>query len=160
MQDYHMRKKEREITDKNKIAQIMKHGKYVTISMCRMNKPYITTLSYGFDEEQNCLYIHSANMGLKLDILKENPNVCSTIIEDLGYIMSACSHKYRSIVFWGTMELILDLEEKKHGFDVLLKHLEENPSKVKKRFLKNEKSYVDTCIIRLDIKKVTGKASE
>jgi len=160
MQDYHMRKKEREITDKNKIAQIMKHGKYVTISMCRMNKPYITTLSYGFDEEQNCLYIHSANMGLKLDILKENPNVCSTIIEDLGYIMSACSHKYRSIVFWGTMELILDLEEKKHGFDVLLKHLEENPSKVKKRLLKNEKSYVDTCIIRLDIKKVTGKASE
>jgi len=160
MQDYHMRKKEREITDKNKIAQIMKHGKYVTISMCRMNKPYITTLSYGFDEEQNCLYIHSANMGLKFDILKENPNVCSTIIEDLGYIMSACSHKYRSIVFWGTMELILDLEEKKHGFDVLLKHLEETPSKVKKRLLKNEKSYVDTCIMRLDIKKVTGKASE
>ena len=155
-----MRKKEREITDKNKIAQIMKHGKYVTISMCRMNEPYITTLSYGFDEEQNCLYIHSAIMGLKLDILKENPNVCSTIIEDLGYIMSACSHKYRSIVFWGTMELILDLEEKKHGFDVLLKHLEENPSKVKKRLLKNEKSYVDTCIMRLDIKKVTGKASE
>ena len=160
MQDYHMRKKEREITDKNKIAQIMKHGKYVTISMCRMNKPYITTLSYGFDEEQNCLYIHSANMGLKLDILKENPNVCSTIIEDLGYIMSVCSHKYRSIVFWGTMELILDLEEKKHGFNVILNHLEENPSKMKRKLLKNEKSYVDTCIMRLDIKKVTGKVSE
>jgi len=155
-----MRKKEREITDKNKIAQIMKQGKYVTISMCRMNEPYITTLSYGFDEEQNSLYIHSTNMGLKLDILKENPNVCGTIIEDLGYVMSACSHKYRSIVFWGKIVFTKDLEEKKHGFDVLLNHLEENPSKVKKRLLKNEESYVDTCIIRLDIKKVTGKASE
>ena len=160
MQNYHMRKKEREITDKNKIAQIMKHGKYVTISMCRMNEPYITTLSYGFDEERNSLYIHSANMGLKLDILKENPNVCGTIIEDLGYVMSACSHKYRSIVFWGKMVFTKDLEERKHGFDVLLNQLEENPSKVKKKLLKNEESYVDTCIIRLDIKKVTGKASE
>ena len=160
MQNYHMRKKEREITDNTKIAQIMKHGKYVTISMCRMNEPYITTLNYGFDEEQNSLYIHSANMGLKLDILKENPNVCGTIIEDLGYIMSACSHKYRSIVFWGKMVFIKDLEEKKHGFNVILNHLEENPSKMKRKLLKNEKSYVDTCIMRLDIKKVTGKASE
>ncbi len=160
MLNYHMRKKEREITDKNKIAQIIKQGKYVTISMCRMNEPYITTLSYGFDEEQNSLYIHSANMGLKLDIIKENPNVCGTIIEDLGYIMSACSHKYRSIVFWGKIVFTKDLEEKKHGFDVLLNHLEENPSKVKKSLLKNEESYVDTCIIRLDITKVTGKASE
>ncbi len=160
MQNYHLRKKEREITDKNKIAQIMKHGKYVTISMCRMNEPYITTLSYGYDEKQNSLYLHSANMGLKLDILKENPNICGTIIEDLGYINGACSHKYRSIVFWGEMVFTKDLDEKKHGFDVLLNHLEEYPNKVKKKFLKNEKSYIDVCIMRLDIKKVTGKVSE
>jgi nitroimidazol reductase NimA-like FMN-containing flavoprotein (pyridoxamine 5'-phosphate oxidase superfamily) len=60
----------------------------------------------------------------------------------------------------GEMVIIKDIEEKKHGFDVLLNHLEENPSKMKKRFLKNEKSYFDTCIMRLDIRKVTGKASE
>jgi len=160
MQSYHMQKKEREITDKNKIEQILKKGKYVTISMCRLNEPYITTLSYGFDKDQNALYFHSANLGLKLDILKENSNVCGTIIEDLGYIMGACSHKYRSIVFWGEMAILKDIEEKKHGFHIILNHLEENPNKMKKRFFKNEKSYVDTCVMRLDIKKVTGKASE
>ena len=160
MLSYHMQKKEREITYKNKIEQILKRGKYVTIAMCKMDEPYIVTLSYGFDEEQNALYFHSAKLGLKLDIIKENPNVCATIIEDLGYIKSACSHKYRSIVFWGKMVIIKDLEKKKHGFDVLLNHLEENPSKMKKRFFKNEKSYIDTCVMRLDIKMVTGKASE
>ena len=160
MQNYHMQKKEREITDKIRIEQILKNGKYTTISICRMGEPYIFTLSYGFDKDKNALYFHSANLGLKLDILKENPNVCGTIIEDLGYVMDGCSHKYRSIVFWGEMVIIKNLEEKKHGFDVLLNHLEENPSKMKKRFFKTEKSYIDTCVMRLDIKKVTGKASE
>lgn len=160
MQSYHMQKKEREITDKSKINQILKRGKYVTISMCKMDEPYIITLNYGFDEEQNAFYFHSANLGLKLEILKENSKVCGTLIEDLGYVRNTCSHKYRSIVFMGEMVIIKDIEEKKHGFDVLLNHLEENPSKMKKRFLKNEKSYFDTCIMRLDIRKVTGKASE
>ncbi|MBY9010967.1 MAG: pyridoxamine 5'-phosphate oxidase family protein [Candidatus Lokiarchaeota archaeon] len=160
MQSYHMQKKEREITDRNRIERILKRGKYVTISMCEKDEPYITTLSYGFDKGNNALYFHSANLGLKLDILKKNPNVCGTLIEDLGYNIGACSHKYRSIVFWGEMILIKDLEEKKHGFDVLLNHLEANPSKMKKRFFKNEQSYGDTCIMRLDIKKITGKASE
>jgi nitroimidazol reductase NimA-like FMN-containing flavoprotein (pyridoxamine 5'-phosphate oxidase superfamily) len=155
-----MQKKEREIKEKNRIEEILKRGKYVTISMCRKNEPYITTLSYGFDKVQKALYFHSANLGLKLDILKENPNVCATIIEDLGYISGACSHKYRSTVFWGEMTIIKDLGGKKHGFDVMLNHLEENPSKMKKRFFKDEKSYFDTCIMRLDIKKITGKASE
>ena len=155
-----MQKKEREITDKTRIEQILNEGKFVTISMCKMGEPYIITLSYGFDDKQNALYFHTANLGLKLDILKENSNVCGTIVEDLGYVRGACSHKYRSIVFWGKMVFIKDLEEKKHGFNVLLNHLEENPSKIRKKLLKNEKSYVNTCIMRLDIKKVTGKASE
>ncbi len=155
-----MQKKDREVTDKSIIEQILKNGKYATISMCRMEEPYIVTLSYGFDEDKNALYFHSANLGLKLDILKDNSNVCGAIIEDLGYNKSACSHKYRSIVFWGEMMIIQDIEEKKHGFNVLLNHLEENPREMKKKFLKNEQSYADTCIMRLCIKKITGKASE
>ena len=155
-----MQKKEREIREKNTIREILLKGKYVTISMCRRNEPYIITLSYGFDETQNALYFHSANLGLKLDFLKENPNVCATIIEDLGYINGACSHKYRSVVFWGNMTIINELGEKKHAFDVLLNHLEENPNKLKSRFFKNEKSYEDTCIMRLDILRATGKASD
>ena len=160
MQSYHMLKREREIKDKNKINDILKSGKYATISMCRENEPYIVTLSYGFDEEQFALYFHSANLGLKLDILKENSYVCGTVIEDLGYISGACSHKFRSIIFWGNMMIITDIEEKKHGFEVLLNHLEENPSKMKKRFFKTEKAYRDICIMKLAIKNIFGKASE
>ena len=160
MQKYHMQKKEREISDKRIILEILKNGKYSTISMCRNDEPYIVTLSYGFDEINNCLYFHSAQNGLKLEFLKENQKVCGTILEDLGYVKSACSHKYRSIVFWGDMTFVEILDEKKHAFDIMLTHLEDNPSKLKKRFFKSEESYKNTCLLKLEIHLITGKASE
>ncbi len=160
MLKYHMQKKEREILDKRIYLEIMKNGKFSTISMCRNDEPYIVTLSYGFDAINDCLYFHSAQKGLKLEFLKENQKVCGTIIEDLGYVKSACSHKYRSIVFWGDMTIVEDLDEIKHAFDILLKHLEENPSKLKKRFFKSEESYKTTCLLKLNISLITGKASK
>ena len=160
MQKYHMQKKEREISDKRIILEILKKCKYSTISMCRNDEPYIVTLSYGFDEISNCLYFHSAQNGLKLEFLKENQKVCGTILEDLGYVKSACSHKYRSIVFWGDMTFVEILDEKKHAFDIMLTHLEDNPNKLKKRFFKSEESYKNTCLLKLDINLITGKASE
>jgi hypothetical protein len=155
-----MQKKEREIIDKRIIMEILKNGKFSTISMCRNDEPYIVTLSYGFDETFNCLYFHSAQNGLKLEYLKENKKVCGTILEDLGYVKSACSHKYRSIVFLGDMTIVEELDEKMHAFDIMLKHLEDNPSKLKKRFFKSDKSYNNTCLLKLEINSITGKASE
>ena len=160
MPKYHMKKKEREITDdKNTIIEILKNGKFATISMCRANEPYIVTLSYGFDFKCNSLYFHSSKEGLKVEFLRENSNVCGTIVDDLGYVMNDCSHKYRSIVFWGKMATVEDLEEKKYGFNIILNHLEDNPDKMKKRFLKNEQANDSICIIRLNIIEMTGKAS-
>ncbi len=160
MQKHHMQKKDREILDKRILSEIMKNGKFSTISMCRNDEPYIVTLSYGFDEINNCLYFHSAQKGLKLEYLKKNQKVCGTILEDLGYVNGACSHKYRSIVFWGDMTIVEDLDEKKHAFDIMLKHLEDNPSKLKKRFFKSEESYNNTCLLKLEITLITGKASK
>ncbi len=155
-----MQKNERQIKEKNKIDEIIKKGKFASISMCRENEPYIVTLSYGYDAMKNSLYFHSAKEGLKYDFIKRNSLVCGTIIEDKGYKTNECSHAYRSVVFWGEMIIIEDLEEKKHGFEIMMNHLEENPIKIKKRFLDKEETYQNTSIIRLDIKEITGKASE
>ena len=155
-----MQKKDREILDKRIYKEIMKNGKFSTISMCRNDEPYIVTLNYGFDAINNNLYFHSAQKGLKLEFLKENQKVCGTIIEDLGYVNDDCSHKYRSIVFWGDMTIVENLDEKKHAYDIMLNHLEDNPSKLKKKFLKSEQSYENTCLLKLDINLITGKASE
>jgi uncharacterized protein len=157
MLNYHMNKKEREITDQNALRKILKQGKYVTVSMCRDSEPYIVTLSYGYDQVKNALYFHCALKGLKLDFIKTNPNVCATIIEDRGYKMGNCSQAYRSVVFWGKMYLIKNLKEKEYGMDVLLNHLEDNPKKLKRRNFESEEAYSKVGVLRLDIEEMKGK---
>jgi nitroimidazol reductase NimA-like FMN-containing flavoprotein (pyridoxamine 5'-phosphate oxidase superfamily) len=154
-----MQKAEREIHDKIVFQEILSNGKFSTISFCKKNEPYLVTLSYGFDSEKNCLYFHSAKKGLKFEFLKENSLVCGTIIEDLGYNHDNCSHSYRSIVFWGNLVQIDNLDEKIHGFDILFNHLEQQPDKLKSKFFKDSKVYDSISILRLDIDEITGKAS-
>lgn len=159
MDRYHMRKKEREIKDEEELIEIIKQGKYAVISMCWNNKPYIVTLSYGYDEDKNSLYFHTAAKGLKIDFLKQNPNVCATVINDNGYVMNECDHKYYSVVFWGEMCVVQDTEEKKHGMEILLNHLEDDPKKLKEKFLKDDETLKKIMLLRLDIKELTGKSN-
>jgi len=105
------------------------------------------------------MYFHAAKQGLKLDFIKANKNVCATVIEDGGYVKDECEHEFRSVVFWGEMQVVEELEEKKYGMNILLKHLEEKDSVVKAKMLKSNDYYGSKMnVLRLDIKQITGKA--
>jgi nitroimidazol reductase NimA-like FMN-containing flavoprotein (pyridoxamine 5'-phosphate oxidase superfamily) len=162
LSNYHMNKKECEITDTERMKAVLKNGKFAVISMCHGDKPYIVTLNYGYDPQRNALYFHTANKGLKLEFIKKNSRVCATIIEDNGYKMGECDHAYRSIVFWGTMSVVEELQEKKHGMEVLLRHLEKDPDPIRERLLKNDSVYKkrNMEILRLDITEITGKQGD
>lgn len=159
MARYHMHKKESEIRDKKKLAEILKQGRYAVISMCRNNEPYVVTLSYGYDKDKNHLYFHAAPKGLKIVFIKQNPSVCATVIDDKGYVTNECEHKYRSVVFWGEMSVLQDMEEKKYGMEILLNHLEDNPAELKEKFLKSDENLKKATILRLDINELTGKSN-
>ena len=154
---YHMHKKEGAIEDRDEMLQLLRAGKYVIIAMCAGNNPYIVTLSYGYDEKKHTLYFHSAMKGLKLDILNENSTVCATVIDDRGYQMDKCSHVYRSLLLYGKMSMCHTLEEQKHGMNILLEHLEDNPDTVRQRSLKSDDVYKRTAILKLEIEEMTGK---
>jgi uncharacterized protein len=159
MENYHLHNRpDRELKQKSDIDAILKNGKFAVISMCKDNEPYIVTLSYGYDPETDSLYFHCATKGLKLDFLRSNNKVCATVIEDGGYILGECGHEYRSVVFWGNMRIVTDLDEKKHGMSILLHHLEHNASIVKDKMLKSESHYPKMEILRLEIGQIHGKA--
>ena len=156
MTNYHMRRVEKEISEKEDLTTIIKSGKYTIISMCKDHEPYLVTLSYGYDITKNTLYFHCAKEGQKIDFIKSNPNVCGTIIEDNGY-EDGCGQAYRSVVFRGKMVLVEDLQEKKYGFDILLNHLEKDPQEAKEKFFKKNHTYENTGMLRLDIHEISGK---
>ncbi len=158
MVKYHLtNKKEREITDMGEIRRILHDGKYATIAMCRDNEPYVVTLSYGYDEAMNALYMHCGNQGLKLDFIEANPNVCATVIEDRGYFVNECSHHYKSVVFWGRVSIVKSLEEKIHGLTVMIDQLAERPEPRKEKVSKYKEEFDGFKILRLDVGDITGK---
>jgi len=160
MPNYHMNRDDKQVIDEKVFNRILTQGKYTTISMCRNDEPYIVTMNYGYDRDKNALYFHCANKGLKLDFIRANPRVCATVVEDHGYKKDECDHAYLSIVFWGTLTIVEDLDEKKHALEVLLNHLEENPDPIRERNLKSDESYKNVEILRLDIHEITGKHAQ
>lgn len=157
---YHMRRTDREITERAEIDSLLKQGKYVSIAMCRDNHPYLVTLSYGYDQEGNCLYLHTGRQGLKLEFLKENSSVCASVVLDGGYIDGRCAHRYRSAVLFGTVAEVLELEEKKHGLEIILNHLEAEPEPIRARTLPNDTVYQKVTVLRIDIETITGKQGQ
>jgi nitroimidazol reductase NimA-like FMN-containing flavoprotein (pyridoxamine 5'-phosphate oxidase superfamily) len=152
-----MRRQDREITDPRELREILSLGKYATIALCREGEPYLVTLSCGYDWERQALYFHCAAEGQKIDFIRANPAACATVIRDGGYVMGECAHQYASVIIRGTMSVVEDLEEKKHGLEVLLCHLEDNPDPVRERNFKDGQGYHLVTVLRLDIQEMTGK---
>jgi hypothetical protein len=159
--NYHLQNKpDREITSAEEIESLLKKGKYITIGLCRDNEPYVVTLSYGYDSAGNALYFHASHVGMKMDFLKANPNVCASIIEDGGYIQDVCKHPFKTLIIRGKLTVVEDLEGKKHGMRVLLAHLEEKPSVQQKLMLESEGVFSRMAVLKLEIDEVHGKAGQ
>jgi len=154
---YHMRRIEREITSIDKINSIIEQGKFATIAMCYQHSPYVITLSYGYNRESQTLYFHSANSGKKVDILKANPEICMTVIQDDGYIDGECGHSYKSVVIYGKMELIENDMEKRNGIEIIINHLESKPKMIIDKFDTMKEKIKNTNVYKVKIIKISGK---
>src|SRR5512140_1680868 len=113
---YHMRRADKEIKDKAKLAKILNETNYVTLALANGNEPYIVALSHSYDEKAGCVYFHSSSDGKKLDYMRANPIVWGQALIDHGYYEGQCSHLYVSAVFRGRVEFVESEEEKKMIF--------------------------------------------
>ncbi len=159
MGDYHMKRKDREISDEGEMAGILSGCRLATIAMSLDGEPYIVTMNYGYDAGRRAMYFHCARKGLKLDFIAGNPSVCAAVVRDNGYVHGKCEHKYQSLIIRGRMSEVDGLDEKKHGIDVLIVHQEKDPDPVRERNLRNDSDYEGFSILRLDIDGITGKQS-
>ncbi|MGD6933709.1 MAG: pyridoxamine 5'-phosphate oxidase family protein [Candidatus Bathyarchaeia archaeon] len=151
---FHVRRKEREITDQAEMRSVLKAAKYVTVALCMSNEPYLVSLSHGYDEAKNCLYFHCAPEGKKLVYLQANNRVWGQAVLDYG-VTDECDYAYTSVQFSGVMSLIKDLDEKKHGIEMLVRQVSLNPEE-KLSKIKPEK-LAKTTMGKIDIGYLSGK---
>ena len=151
---FHVRRKEREITDLTEMRQVLKTTKYVTVALCKENEPYLVALSHGYDEKRNCLYFHCAPEGKKLVYAQSNDQVWGQAMLDFG-VTDECDYAYTCVHFKGTFSLISDLTEKWHAIQILVHQIAPNPE-LKLSKIKPEKLQ-KTTMGRIDINYLSGK---
>ena len=151
---FHVRRKDREITDPDELRQVLKTTSYVTVALCMEDEPYLVSLSHGYDEAKNCLYFHCAPEGKKLVYLKANNKVWGQSVLDFG-VTEECDYAYTSVHFSGRMFLVEDLLEKQHAIELLVRQVSLKPEEklVKIKPEKLEK----TTIGRINIEYISGK---
>jgi len=152
-----MRKKDKEITDPKEIEEIIYANKVCRIGLSEDNTPYIVPMNYGYKE--NKIFLHSAVVGKKIDIIKKNNKVCFEITDSIEIVQAekACdfSTKYRCVIGFGTIKIVNDLNEKKEALQIIMnQHTNKSDWKFPDEIVSK------TMILEIEIESITGKTSD
>lgn len=120
------------------------------------NKPYVLPFNFGYANDE--IFLHSAQTGKKIDILKNNNEVCVAFSTD--YEMKyrdehvACSYswKYRSVLAYGKVEFITDMEKKVEALNAVMANY------TKREFKYNDPAVRDVSCFKVVIEKLEGRA--
>lgn len=150
-----MRRKEREIVDKEIIKEIILNSKICRLGIMGKEYPYIVPLNYGYRD--NSLYFHCAQEGKKLDLIRDNNKVCFEIEARYEILKDEVSckwtTKYSSIIGNGRIVILTKTADKINGLNIIMEH----HGKMDNSF--NEKVLCKLIILRLDIEDLTAKQS-
>lgn len=148
-----MRRKDREITDRKEIDEIIRSDKLMHIALVDGNIPFLVPVFYAYNGK--ALYFHSAQAGTKIEILKKNNNICFEISIDHGFIESnePCDFeaKHRTVIGIGKAIFVEDKAEKIKALDLIVSHFSD------KKFEYPETNLNRTTVIRIDIDSIKGK---
>ena len=153
-----MRRKDRQVTQKEEILGILSRADACRVGFAAENIPYIVCMNYGYEwiNENPVLYFHCAHEGKKIDLLKQNNYVCFQMdtdhVLDFNAEKQYCTMDYSSITGMGYLEIVEDISERKKGLDLLMAHHGHNfPGDYP------DSSLVRTTVLRLKVTEITAK---
>ena len=123
-----MRRTDREVTDQQKIQDVVGRCICCRIGFNDNGEVYIVPLNFGYQKKENTyvFYFHGAHEGRKIDLIKKNPNVGFEM--DTHYKLTeadiACGYSasFQSLIGNGTMEIVEGIEEKITGLNLIMEH--------------------------------------
>lgn len=152
-----MRRKEKEITEQSEIERILSRAQIIHLGMCDGDQPYVLPMNFGYHD--GAIYLHSAKVGRKIETLRKNNKVCFNAEIDLGLIKPAdegnpCAFgmRFRSIVGFGTAEIIEDEAGVIKGLNALMSQYSDN------EYTFPAKGLARTAIIKITIESMTAKS--
>jgi nitroimidazol reductase NimA-like FMN-containing flavoprotein (pyridoxamine 5'-phosphate oxidase superfamily) len=148
-----MRRSEREITDLEGIEGIIRKALVCRLGLAAENRPYVVPLCFGY--RNRTLYVHSAPEGRKVEMVRNNPQVCVEFDVDQEVLPARepCSWgmRYRSAIAFGTASVVENPAEKRRALDLIMEHYGGAQSGYPERLVEN------ILIIKIEMEQMTGK---
>lgn len=158
-----MRRKDREVTDFDKIVEIISHCEILRIGLSDGDFPYIVPLNFSYEvlDSENktiCFYIHGAMAGRKYELLKKNKK-CSFELDnplkmDYLYDKHDITMRYESVMGTAEVEEIKDEDKEFIMQEKILSRWEEAS-----RFPWNKESLKRCGMFKIIATTITGKAN-
>jgi uncharacterized protein len=148
-----MRRKDREIADREEIDAILHQGKVMYLALADGNEPFAVPVFYAYDGQ--AVYFHSAQAGTKIDILKRNKKACFVVSLDHDVIENnvACDFeaKHQTVIGVGKASFVEETSEKIKVLDKIVAKFTE------KKFEYPTKMLDRTAVVRIAIDSIKGK---
>jgi len=109
------------LKEKCEIEKLLKEMTWGCLGMSNNGQPYVIPMSYAYHE--NRIYLHAGLKGLKLEYIKNNPQVCFTVAELQQLVPNhdPCdiAMRYRSVIAKGKAKLLEEPDEKIAALQIL-----------------------------------------
>lgn len=159
-----MRRTDREITDRQTIIDIIERCECCRIGFYDNGEVYIVPLNFGvyYDEHRIIFYFHGAKEGRKIDLIAKSP--CVGFEMDTNHNVYtknntgiACTYtaRFQSVIGTGKVSTVCDLNEKKHGLLLLMKHATQ-----KHEWQFDDKALNAVAVFKLEVEKLSCKEHE
>lgn len=115
------------IEERERIESILSRCEICYVGMAGENRiPYVIPMNFGY--EDGVLYLHSGPTGRCIDLLQKQKRICVCFSTDHELVFQhpqvACSYrmKAKSIVCYGNVGFIDDVEQKRRALDLIMHH--------------------------------------
>jgi nitroimidazol reductase NimA-like FMN-containing flavoprotein (pyridoxamine 5'-phosphate oxidase superfamily) len=152
-----LRRREKEITDRKSIVEILASGKVCRLALTDGRMPYMVPVNYGYKD--NALYVHSSKSGKKIDMIQKNSTVCFEIEQGVEIVSAdaPCSWntRYTCLIGYGRAELLPDRRGKTEGLEAIMKQ-----QSGREGWRYDEKLLEEVAVLKITIDSVSGKRSD
>lgn len=121
-----MIRKNREVSDRNEVIDILRKCNTVRIGIQGEQYPYVVPVSFGMEvvDGNPVIYFHCAKHGMKIDLIQTSQNICleGDIFINVEQTEHGITTRYESVIGFGKCLFSEDTEEKKKGMQLIIDH--------------------------------------
>jgi len=153
-----------QITNIKLLEQVINSTEYGVLSMVAQ-KPYSVAVNHIY--YNNALYFHGSLKGKKMEIIRNNNNVCFNLVSDHNIIPSYVSSDgnlacpatafFKSVFIEGKAEEINNIQEKRDVFTIMMKKLQPKGGYISFDSNEYDRALKKVAIVKINIESISGK---